>query len=112
MLLPLIDLMGCGVVLWTILQTRKHLAAASSADRKGKYDTGNFFFLLSDAHVGMNVLEKYKLWTSFYVVALAYIYVTRVIVQLLQAALPFRYVTWFGEAVNECATLLFYAYIG
>ncbi|KAI8136662.1 lung seven transmembrane receptor-domain-containing protein [Fennellomyces sp. T-0311] len=95
MLLPIIDLAGCCIVLWTILQTRKHLGAGSSADGKEA-----------------DLLNKYKLWSSFYIVTLVYVYVTRIIVQLLQASLPFRYVTWLGEAVNESATFLFYIYIG
>lgn len=36
MLLPLIDLASCGIILWTILQTRKHLASGASADGKGE----------------------------------------------------------------------------
>lgn len=43
---------------------------------------------------------------------LVYIYITRIVVQLFQASLPFRYVTWAGEAVNEVATFLFYIFIG
>jgi hypothetical protein len=31
---------------------------------------------------------------------------------LFQASLPFQYVTWAGEAVNEMATFLFYIFIG
>ncbi|KAI9495123.1 lung seven transmembrane receptor-domain-containing protein [Zychaea mexicana] len=95
MLLPIIDLAGCCIVLWTILQTRKHLGTGSSADGKE-----------------VDVLNKYKLWSSFYIVTLVYVYITRIIVQLLQASLPFRYVTWLGEAVNEFATFLFYIFIG
>ncbi|CDS03022.1 hypothetical protein LRAMOSA00424 [Lichtheimia ramosa] len=95
MVLPLIDLAGCGVILWTILQTRKHLGRGTSADGKEA-----------------DVLNKYKLWSSFYIVTLVYIYVTRIIVQLLQASLPFQYVTWLGEAVDETATFLFYVFIG
>ncbi|CAO3623232.1 unnamed protein product [Cunninghamella blakesleeana] len=94
-LLPIIDLASCLIILWTILQTRKSLSAGISADGKE-----------NDMHT------KYKLWSSFYVVTLIYMYITRVIVQLLHAALPFQYVTWFGEAVNEIATLLFCIYIG
>lgn len=43
---------------------------------------------------------------------LVYIYITRIVVQLFQASLPFQYVTWAGEAVNEVATFLFYIFIG
>ncbi|CAO3609999.1 unnamed protein product [Cunninghamella echinulata] len=94
-LFPLIDLIACGIILWTILQTRKTLSAGTSADGKEN-----------------DILNKYRLWSSFYVVTLVYIYITRIIVQLLQAALPFQYVTWLGEAVNETTTLLFYIFIG
>ncbi|KAL7326659.1 hypothetical protein PS15p_208958 [Mucor circinelloides] len=95
MILPLIDLISCGIILWTILQTRKHLASATSVDGKEQ-----------------DILNKYKLWSSFYVVTLVYIYITRIVVQLFQASLPFQYVTWAGEAVNEVATFLFYVFIG
>lgn len=43
---------------------------------------------------------------------LVYIYITRIVVQLFQVSLPFQYVTWAGEAVNEVATFLFYTFIG
>lgn len=59
-----------------------------------------------------NIVNGYKLWSSFYVITLVYIYVTRVLVQLLQASLPFQYVNWLGEAVSEAATLSFYIFIG
>jgi hypothetical protein len=95
LLLPLIDVISCGIIIWTILQTRKHLTSTTSVDGKEQ-----------------DIMNKYKIWSSFYVVTLVYIYVTRIIVQLLQAALPFQYVNWFGEAVNEIATCLFYLYIG
>ncbi|KAL9538181.1 hypothetical protein MBANPS3_011125 [Mucor bainieri] len=87
-------MISCGIILWTILQTRRHLASATSVDGKEQ-----------------DILNKYKLWSSFYVVTLVYIYITRIVVQLLQASLPFRY-TWAGEAVNEVATFLFYVFIG
>ncbi|KAI8341286.1 lung seven transmembrane receptor-domain-containing protein [Chlamydoabsidia padenii] len=95
MLFPIIDLVACGIILWTILQTRKNLGTGTTADGKET-----------------DVMGKYKLWSSFYVVTLIYIYVTRIIVQLLQAILPFQYVSWFGEAVSEIATLSFYIFIG
>lgn len=36
MILPLFDLISCGIILYTILQTKKHLASAISVDGKGK----------------------------------------------------------------------------
>lgn len=34
-MVPIADLAACGVMLWTILQTRKHLNQGSEADGKG-----------------------------------------------------------------------------
>ncbi|KAI8064352.1 lung seven transmembrane receptor-domain-containing protein [Gongronella butleri] len=95
MLFPFVDLIACAIILWTILQTRKNLSTGTSADGKET-----------------DVLNKYKMWSAFYVVTLLYMYVTRIIVQLLQALLPFQFVTWAGESVYEAATILFYAYVG
>lgn len=60
----------------------------------------------------LDVLMKYKLWSTFYIVTLVYLYVTRILVGFLQVALPYRYINWLGEAVSETATLLFYIFIG
>ncbi|CAO3662646.1 unnamed protein product [Umbelopsis ramanniana] len=94
-MVPIADLAACGVMLWTILQTRKHLNQGSEADGKE-----------------LDVLMKYKLWSTFYIVTLVYLYVTRILVGFLQVALPYRYINWLGEAVSETATLLFYIFIG
>ena len=89
------DIAGCGIILWTILQTRKNLVAGAAADGKEA-----------------DVLHKYKMWTSFYVVTLIYVYVTRIIAQLLSTSLSYEYAHWCGEAINEAATFLFYVFIG
>lgn len=111
--------MACGIILWTILQTRKNLGTGSTADGKGMWrrclvdKKGELLiYWWWGGGLETDVLGKYKLWSSFYVVTLIYIYVTRIIVQLLQAILPFQYVSWFGEAVSEIATLTFYVFIG
>ena len=56
--------------------------------------------------------SKYKLWGSFYLVTVTYIYLTRILVEFLKVALPFQYVTWLVELLNEAITLGFYATIG
>ncbi len=55
---------------------------------------------------------KYKLWGSFYLVTVVYIYLTRILIQFLKVALPFQYVQWLVELLNEVITLGFYATIG
>lgn len=55
---------------------------------------------------------KYKLWGSFYLVTVTYIYLTRILVEFMKVALPFQYVNWLVELLNEAITLGFYATIG
>jgi len=55
---------------------------------------------------------KYKLWGSFYLITVVYIYLTRILIQFLKVALPFQYVQWLVELLNEVITLGFYATIG
>ncbi|RUS19831.1 hypothetical protein BC937DRAFT_86844 [Endogone sp. FLAS-F59071] len=94
-LLPLVDMLAFVVVLWPILLTRKHLS--STTEIAGK-ETAN--------------LSKYRLWSTFYIVTIIYLYLTRVVVLLLHALLPFRYVTWVGELFSEVVTLAFWTFIG
>jgi len=55
---------------------------------------------------------KYKLWGSFYIITVVYIYLTRIIIQLLKVSLPYQYVDWLVELLNEVITLGFYITIG
>ena len=56
-------------------------------------------------------MEKLQLFRSFYVMVVAYIYFTRIVVFLLAATIPF-YVLWVGEMFTELATLLFFVVTG
>ena len=58
-----------------------------------------------------NNLEKLQLFRQFYVMVVAYIYFTRIVVFLLAATIPF-YVLWLGEMFTELATLLFFVVTG
>ncbi|KAF9139346.1 hypothetical protein BGX30_008077 [Mortierella sp. GBA39] len=92
---PLVDLVSCVVILGVIVQTQRHLSEAAEAEGK----------------VAENK-SKYKLWGSFYLVTVTYIYLTRILVQFMKVALPFQYVNWLVELLNEAITLGFYATIG
>ncbi|KAG9071090.1 hypothetical protein KI688_008633 [Linnemannia hyalina] len=92
---PLVDLISCIVILGVIVQTQRHLSEAAEAEGK----------------VAENK-SKYKLWGSFYLVTVTYIYLTRILVQFMKVALPFQYVNWLVELLNEAITLGFYATIG
>ncbi|KAF9149493.1 hypothetical protein BG015_008723 [Linnemannia schmuckeri] len=92
---PLVDLVSCVVILGVIVQTQRHLSEAAEAEGK----------------VAENK-SKYKLWGSFYLVTVTYIYLTRILVELMKVALPFQYVNWLVELLNEAITLGFYVTIG
>ncbi|KAF9359282.1 hypothetical protein BGX26_012662 [Mortierella sp. AD094] len=92
---PMVDLISCVVILGVIIQTQRHLSEAAEAEGK----------------VAENK-SKYKLWGSFYLVTVVYIYLTRIMVEFLKVALPFQYVQWLVELLNEAITLGFYATIG
>ncbi|KAF8962813.1 hypothetical protein BGZ46_001098 [Entomortierella lignicola] len=92
---PMVDLISCIVILGVIIQTQRHLSEAAEAEGK----------------VAENK-TKYKLWGSFYLVTVVYIYLTRIMVEFLRVALPYQYVQWLVELLNEAITLGFYATIG
>ncbi|KAF9187974.1 hypothetical protein BGZ50_001663 [Haplosporangium sp. Z 11] len=92
---PMVDLISCIVILVVIIQTQRHLSEAVEAEGK----------------VAENK-SKYKLWGSFYLVTVVYIYLTRIMVEFLRVALPYQYVSWLVELLNEGITLGFYATIG
>ncbi|KAF9995422.1 hypothetical protein BGZ65_008934 [Modicella reniformis] len=91
----MVDLISCVVILGVIIQTQRHLGEAAEAEGK----------------VAENKV-KYKLWGSFYLVTVVYIYLTRIMVEFLKVALPYQYVQWLVELLNEVITLGFYATIG
>ncbi|KAF9116031.1 hypothetical protein BGX27_005264 [Mortierella sp. AM989] len=92
---PMVDLISCIVILGVIIQTQRHLSEA--AETEGKVAENK---------------SKYKLWGSFYLITVVYIYLTRIMVEFLKVALPYQYVQWLVELLNEAITLGFYATIG
>ena len=58
-----------------------------------------------------NNLVKLQLFREFYVMVVAYVYFTRIVVYLLEATIPF-YLYWFGELFTELATFLLFVVTG
>ena len=56
-------------------------------------------------------LEKLKLFRSFYLLVMAYIYFTRVIVYLVASSLSYKY-TWVSTFLTEMATVTFFVVVG
>jgi len=90
----LVDIICCGAILVPIIWSIKHLKEASSIDGKAARN-----------------MEKLKLFRQFYLIVVSYIYFTRIIVYLLDATLPFRWV-WLGDLFTEGATLAFFCTTG
>lgn len=57
------------------------------------------------------MLEKLKLFRTFYLLVIAYIYATRILVYLLASALDYQHL-WLREAIVELTTLSFYVTTG
>lgn len=90
----IVDIICCCAVLIPILWSIRHLREASEIDGKAALN-----------------LQKLKLFQQFYLIVISYIYFTRIIVYLLDATLPFRYV-WLGETMNEIAAFVFFCAVG
>merc|ERR1719272_159600 len=86
----LVDLICCGAILFPVVWSIRHLREASESDGKAKQS-----------------LTKLKVFRRFYVMVLAYIYTTRIIVYLIESTIPFRY-EWSGPLFNEMTAFFFY----
>lgn len=90
----LVDIICCGAILIPIIWSIKHLREASQIDGKAARN-----------------MKKLKLFRQFYLLVVSYIYFTRIIVYLVDATLPYRYV-WLGDFFSELATILFFSVVG
>merc|ERR1711935_1142528 len=90
----LVDLLCCGAILFPVVWSIKHLREAQKTDGKAAAS-----------------LVKLKLFRRFYVMVLAYIYITRIIVYLIESTVPFRY-EWTGAFFNELTAFVFYVTTG
>ncbi|KFH64253.1 hypothetical protein MVEG_10078 [Podila verticillata NRRL 6337] len=80
--------------LGVVIQTQRHLSEAVEAEGK----------------IAENKI-KYKLWGAFYIVTVVYVYFTRIMIQFIKVSLPYQYVNWLVELLNESITLGFYVTI-
>ena len=93
-ILHLVDIVCCVAILLPIVWSIRHLREAAAADGKAADTEG-----------------KLTLFRQFYVMVVAYVYFTRIIVFLLAATLPFEFL-WLRYVFAEGATLLFYVATG
>jgi len=88
------DLICWGFVLVPVTWSLRHLTSAAEADGK--------------AREAVNRIERFR---SFYTYVAVYLYVTRIVVYIMQATLGFRTV-WLAALFGEVAALVFYCVTG
>lgn len=108
-LLHIVDILCCCAVLvpivWQVNELEKSIEsedeAVAVADEEPVMATGE----------KEQVLAKLKLFRTFYLVVVAYIYSTRILVYLFAALLDYRHL-WLQSFVVEGVTLAFYVVVG
>ena len=104
-------------IIWSI----KHLREASQSDGKGTttlllslsflYSFFSSSLFYSSWFQAARNLQKLRLFRQFYLIVVSYIYFTRIIIYLLDAALPFK-LLFLGDVFTETATLCFFVVVG
>merc|ERR1711916_109969 len=84
------DILRIAAIVWSI----KHLQDASSTDGKG-----------------VVAAAKLKIFRQFYMLVIAWLYFTRIIVYMLEATVPYQYI-WFSYFATLASTLAFYSFAG
>jgi hypothetical protein len=98
--LHLVDILCCCAVLVPIVWQVKALEESMN-------NAGEGVLLEDDARI----LSQLKLFRSFYLSVVAYIYFTRIVVYLFAAVLDYRH-AWLRYFITELATLAFYSITG
>ncbi len=93
-LFHLVDILCCLAILLPTIWSIKHLREAAEVDGKAQA-----------------TLQKLRIFRSFYVVVIMYIYITRILVYLLAATVPYNFL-WLGAFATEAITLFFYVFTG
>lgn len=89
-----IDLICCAAIILPVVWSIRHLHEASRTDGKAAFN-----------------LEKLRIFRQFYILVIAYIYLTRIIKYLVIFTVPFQY-AWLVVVVEEAGTWLFFVVTG
>lgn len=92
-ILRLVDIICCGAVLVPVIWSIKQLRDAAQIDGKARRN-----------------LIKLEQFRYFYLVVIIYIYVTRILLLLFDATLPYNHV-WLGYFIEELSTLSFLGFV-
>uniref|UniRef100_A0AC34QXP6 Protein GPR107 n=1 Tax=Panagrolaimus sp. JU765 TaxID=591449 RepID=A0AC34QXP6_9BILA len=89
-----LDLFCCVAIILPIIWSIRHLEEGARTDGKAAFN-----------------LEKLRLFRQFYVIVIAYIYLTRFAKFMFDQTLPFN-LEWLSVAITETATLFFFCLVG
>lgn len=92
--LHLVDIACCCAILFPIVWSINHLRQAAETDGKANAN-----------------MVKLQLFRQFYIIVVAYIYFTRIVVYLISASVSYEYL-WLGDFSSEGAALAFYLITG
>ena len=90
----LVDIVCCIAILFPIVWSIKNLREAAEVDGKAQ-----------------QVLAKLQIFRTFYVLTVAYIYSTRILVYLLAASVPYNFI-WLQAVFSEAITFTYYVITG
>ena len=117
--LHLVDIISCCAILvpivWQVNSLEQSIETAESGDDGAGKDDDN---ANADGGAGagetgetFRLQSKLALFRSFYLIVVAYIYFTRIVVYLFASTLSYNH-TWMKYFLTEVGTLLFYLVIG
>jgi NADH:ubiquinone oxidoreductase subunit 3 (subunit A) len=108
-ILHIVDILCCCAVLVPIVWQVNELEKSAGMEEDG-VDLSERAASLESGDKGQ-ILSKLKLFRTFYLVVVAYIYLTRILVYLFATMLDYRHI-WVRDFVIEGVTLVFYVSVG
>jgi hypothetical protein len=104
----LVDLICCAAIIIPIMWSIKHLRQAAQSDGKGTYSMTTLACdVLLTLIAAARSLKMLQLFRSFYLMVIAYIYFSRIIVTLLEPVIPYT-AAWVAPFLNEIAAVVLY----
>lgn len=95
--LHIVDIISCGAILIPIVwQVHALEEQKENANQNGEIH---------------DIQSKLSIFRSFYILVVAYIYYTRIVVYIVSSTLTYKY-TWIQDLMTELGTLLFYVSVG
>lgn len=109
-ILHIVDIICCCAVLVPIVWQVNELEKSVGGDSEDDVNIAERELELESGDKG-DILSKLKLFRSFYLIVVAYIYSTRILVYLFANLLNYKYI-WVRYFVVELITLTFYVSVG